>query len=91
LNLETDLTRRRAVSRRGGNVCNLYRDLPAVGIERPWQAAAIVNFYSLLILTPVYFLYFGTDLLSVTPTDVITQPVMEGPCGDAPAFLSEAA
>ncbi len=30
----------------------------------PWQAAAIVNFYSLLALAPVYFLVFGSRLPS---------------------------
>jgi drug/metabolite transporter (DMT)-like permease len=44
----------------------------------PWQAAAIVNFFSLLILTPVYLLGFGSDLLSAAPGDVITQAIMQG-------------
>jgi drug/metabolite transporter (DMT)-like permease len=43
-----------------------------------WQAAAIVNFYSLLILAPVYVLAFGADLLSATPIDVITQATVQG-------------
>jgi len=53
----------------------------------PWQAAAIVNFYSLLILAPVYFLLFGTDLLSATPTEVITQSIMQGVVSAIVAFF----
>ena len=44
----------------------------------PWQAAAIVNFYSLLALAPVYFLVFGTELMSAPLHEVITQAAMQG-------------
>jgi drug/metabolite transporter (DMT)-like permease len=44
----------------------------------PWHAAAIVNFYSLVILAPIYVLGFGADLLSATPSDVIMQATMQG-------------
>jgi drug/metabolite transporter (DMT)-like permease len=44
----------------------------------PWHAAAIVNFYSLLVLAPVYFLLFGSQLLSVPAREVITQAAMQG-------------
>jgi hypothetical protein len=57
------MTRRRAVSRRRRKVRNLTVTFRRSGL-RLWQAAAIVNLYSLLILTPVYILYFATDLLS---------------------------
>lgn len=43
-----------------------------------WHAAAIVNFYSLLALAPVYFFYFGTDMFSAPPAEVLTQAVMQG-------------
>ena len=44
----------------------------------PWHAAAIVNFYSLLALAPVYLLFFGSQLLSAPTHEVITQAVMQG-------------
>jgi drug/metabolite transporter (DMT)-like permease len=44
----------------------------------PWHAAAIVSFYSLLIVTPFYFLVFGTHLFSATPREVITQAAIQG-------------
>jgi drug/metabolite transporter (DMT)-like permease len=44
----------------------------------PWQAAAIVNVYSLLIFAPFYFALFGTELLSAPPSEVITQAVVQG-------------
>jgi drug/metabolite transporter (DMT)-like permease len=44
----------------------------------PWQAAAIVNFYSLVALAPIYFLVFGSQLLSAPAHEVITQAVMQG-------------
>ena len=44
----------------------------------PWQAAAIVNFYSLIVLAPIYVLGFGTDLLSAAPSGVIIQATMQG-------------
>jgi drug/metabolite transporter (DMT)-like permease len=44
----------------------------------PWQAAAIVNFYSLLIITPFHFLVFGSRLFSAAPSEVVTQVAMQG-------------
>jgi drug/metabolite transporter (DMT)-like permease len=44
----------------------------------PWHAAAIVNFYSLLIFTPFYFLVFGTHLFSAAPGELIVQAAMQG-------------
>jgi drug/metabolite transporter (DMT)-like permease len=44
----------------------------------PWQAAAMVNFYSLLMLAPVYLLFFGSDLLAAAPGDLISQAAMQG-------------
>jgi drug/metabolite transporter (DMT)-like permease len=44
----------------------------------PWHAAAIVNFYSLLFFAPLYFLTFGTQLLSAAPSEVMVQAVMQG-------------
>jgi hypothetical protein len=48
----------------------------------PWQAAAIVNFYSVLILTSY------THLLSATPADVITQSGHAGCCFSKAQCLS---
>jgi drug/metabolite transporter (DMT)-like permease len=44
----------------------------------PWHAAAIVNFYSLLILMPFYFLASGSHLLSASPSEIITQAAVQG-------------
>jgi len=44
----------------------------------PWHAAAIVNFYSLLLIAPLYFFVFGARLLSAAPIDMFTQAVMQG-------------
>src|SRR5262249_5850552 len=47
----------------------------------PWHAAAIVNFYSLLIIAPFYFLYSllsGAHLLSASLSEVIAQAVVQG-------------
>jgi drug/metabolite transporter (DMT)-like permease len=45
----------------------------------PWHAAAIVNFYSLLMLAPAYFIFFGASrLLSAPPHELLTQVVMQG-------------
>jgi drug/metabolite transporter (DMT)-like permease len=44
----------------------------------PWHAAAIVNFYSLLVLAPVYLASSGAHLLQVPAAVVITQAVMQG-------------
>lgn len=44
----------------------------------PWHAAAIVNFYSLLLITPVYFLFCGPRVLSAAPGEVVTQALMQG-------------
>jgi drug/metabolite transporter (DMT)-like permease len=44
----------------------------------PWHAAALVNFYSLLIFTPFYFLAFGAHLLTAAPGEVIAQAVIQG-------------
>jgi drug/metabolite transporter (DMT)-like permease len=44
----------------------------------PWQGAAIVNAWSLLVLAPVYVLHFGSDLLAAPPREVMTQAVMQG-------------
>ena len=44
----------------------------------PWHAAGIVNFYSLLVLAPAYFLVFGSGLMAATAHEVITQAVMQG-------------
>lgn len=44
----------------------------------PWHAAAIVNFYSLLLIAPVYFLFCGSRVLSAAPGEVVTQALMQG-------------
>jgi len=44
----------------------------------PWHAAAIVNFYSLLLITPVYFLFCEPRVLSAAPREVATQALMQG-------------
>jgi drug/metabolite transporter (DMT)-like permease len=44
----------------------------------PWHAAAIVNFYSLLMLVPAYVLLAGPGLLSAPAHEVITQAFMQG-------------
>ncbi|MGH6982990.1 MAG: DMT family transporter [Stellaceae bacterium] len=44
----------------------------------PWHAAAIVNFYSLLLIAPVYFLVCGPRVLSAPPGEVVTQAFMQG-------------
>ncbi len=44
----------------------------------PWHAAAIVNFYSLLMLAPAYVLLAGPGLLSAPAHEVITQGFMQG-------------
>jgi drug/metabolite transporter (DMT)-like permease len=44
----------------------------------PWHAAAIVNFYSLLVLAPFYFAICGSELLAVPAREVFTQAVMQG-------------
>jgi drug/metabolite transporter (DMT)-like permease len=44
----------------------------------PWHAAAIVNFYSLVIFAPVYFLASGAHLLAQAPSEVMVQAVMQG-------------
>ncbi|HEY1545306.1 MAG TPA: DMT family transporter [Xanthobacteraceae bacterium] len=44
----------------------------------PWHAAAIVNFYSLLVLAPIYFGLCGSELLAAPPREVITQAAMQG-------------
>jgi drug/metabolite transporter (DMT)-like permease len=44
----------------------------------PWHAAAIVNFYSLVIFAPVYLLASGTHLLAEAPNEVIVQALMQG-------------
>jgi len=44
----------------------------------PWHAAAIVNFYSLLLITPVYFLFCGPRVLSAAPGEVVRQALVQG-------------
>ena len=44
----------------------------------PWQAAAIVNFYSLLVLAPFYLALSGAHLLDVPANEVVTQAFMQG-------------
>jgi len=44
----------------------------------PWHAAAIINFYSLLMLAPAYLLFAGPGLLAAPPHEVIAQAVMQG-------------
>jgi drug/metabolite transporter (DMT)-like permease len=44
----------------------------------PWQAAAVVNFYSLLAIAPIYLAMSGTHLLQAPITEVATQAVMQG-------------
>jgi drug/metabolite transporter (DMT)-like permease len=45
----------------------------------PWHAAAIVNFYSLLMLAPAYFIFVGpSGLVSAPLHEVATQVVMQG-------------
>ena len=44
----------------------------------PWHAAGIVNFYSLLVLAPVYLLVFGSALAAAPAHEVMTQAVMQG-------------
>ena len=58
----------------------------------PWHAAAIVNFYSLLLIAPLYFFVFGARLLSAAPSELITQAAMQGVVSAivAAAFYAEA-
>lgn len=44
----------------------------------PWHAAAIVNFYSLLLIAPAYLLVAGSRLLAAPVGDVLTQAVVQG-------------
>jgi drug/metabolite transporter (DMT)-like permease len=44
----------------------------------PWQAAAIINVGSLLLLAPVYVLVFGADLFAAPAAEVITQAAVQG-------------
>src|SRR5487761_124223 len=44
----------------------------------PWHAAAIVNFYSLLLIVPIYFLVCGPRVLSAAPSEILTQALMQG-------------
>jgi drug/metabolite transporter (DMT)-like permease len=44
----------------------------------PWHAAAIVNFYSLLVLAPFYVGICGSELLAAPLREVFTQAVMQG-------------
>lgn len=44
----------------------------------PWHAAAIVNFYSLLLIAPVYFLVCEPRVLSAPPREVLMQALVQG-------------
>ena len=44
----------------------------------PWHAAAIVNFYSLLLIAPFYVFVCGARPLMTAPGEVLTQAVMQG-------------
>jgi drug/metabolite transporter (DMT)-like permease len=44
----------------------------------PWHAAAIVSFYSLVAIAPVYLALSGAHLLEVPVTEVIAQAFMQG-------------
>jgi drug/metabolite transporter (DMT)-like permease len=44
----------------------------------PWHAAAIVNFYSLLMLAPAYVLLAGPGLLAAPAHEVLAQAVLQG-------------
>lgn len=44
----------------------------------PWHAAAIVNFYSLLLFAPIYFLVCGPRVLSAAPREVLMQALVQG-------------
>ena len=44
----------------------------------PWHAAAIVNFYSLLMLAPFYLAFAGPALLAAPPHEVLFQAAMQG-------------
>jgi drug/metabolite transporter (DMT)-like permease len=43
----------------------------------PWSAAAIINFGSLLALTPVYFLFVGSRLGQASWTDILLQAFVQ--------------
>jgi drug/metabolite transporter (DMT)-like permease len=43
----------------------------------PWNAAAIINFGSLLALTPVYFLFVGTRLGQAAWSDILLQAFVQ--------------
>lgn len=44
----------------------------------PWHAAAIVNFYSLLLIAPVYFLFCEPRVLSAPPSEIVRQALIQG-------------
>jgi drug/metabolite transporter (DMT)-like permease len=44
----------------------------------PWHAAAIVNFYSLLVIVPTWLVLSGSHFLQVPMTEIATQAVMQG-------------
>jgi drug/metabolite transporter (DMT)-like permease len=50
----------------------LHHGVPAIG-HRPMDAAAIINFGSLLVLTPIYFLFVGTRLGQAAWSDILLQ------------------
>jgi drug/metabolite transporter (DMT)-like permease len=43
----------------------------------PWNAAAIINFGSLLVLTPIYFLFVGTRLRQAAWSDILLQAFVQ--------------
>ena len=44
----------------------------------PWHAAAIVNFYSLLLIAPVYFVFCAPRVLSASPSEIMRQALIQG-------------
>jgi drug/metabolite transporter (DMT)-like permease len=53
----------------------------------PWHAAAIVNFYSLAVIAPVYLALSGAHLLHAPAAEVITQAFMQGVVAAIVAFF----
>jgi drug/metabolite transporter (DMT)-like permease len=43
----------------------------------PWHAAAIINFASLITLTPIYFLFVGSRLAQAAWSDVLLQALVQ--------------
>lgn len=43
-----------------------------------WHAAALISFYSLILVAPIYFLFLGSHLRTASTTDILLQAGMQG-------------